>query len=412
MVVKVVFFLGLVGFTSSKLLHIRQCDPVEQKQIPTLCSNYRNIEHVYGKLSKRFDSLEKHSKSNAIVIDKLRNNLTDAVAKLTKSTEKQQGDISKLKRAVGKLIRHRERVTGNFSEIEERLDLTEDQLKRKKAKLENLETETEAAFNDTKRLLSLYNTELSLLNMTAQNLGFTVEAQLNVTRRDLEDELKKIQKNSEAFGASLRKQKLDAGELKDETDRRLEDVNEQLKAQQLTVNQLMNKTKGLAKSLGSIEKGGKAEAKSCKLIITMFAFLNLVTKKVAFSASIVTSANVFTGPRTAGTSSVLIFDKVFTNVGSAYNRKTGIFTAPVKGVYQFTFMTFSFTSIYSSGALLLKNGCVQVSTWECSGSDRSDTTSNTVILELNVKDNVKIILWEGGKIHTSVFSGFLIFPLT
>ena len=56
----------------------------------------------------------------------------------------------------------------------------------------------------------------------------------------------------------------------------------------------------------------------------MFAFLNLVTKKVAFSASIVTSANVFTGPRTAATSSVLIFDKIFTNIGNAYNRKTGM----------------------------------------------------------------------------------------
>ncbi|KAM4536935.1 uncharacterized protein PAE49_021356 isoform 1-T2 [Odontesthes bonariensis] len=401
--VTVVFFLGLVGFASSQLPYIRKCDPVQGQDTPTLCSNYKNIEFLLektkelnetmGLLSKMIYLLKNDSEFSAIVISRLRNNLTDALAELTTTTKNHQRDISELK---SKLMQHKEIVTGNFSEIEKRLDLTENQLKVKKAKLENLQTETKAAFNDTKRLLSLYNAELSLLKMTAQDVGFKVEAQLNVTRRGFEDELNKIQKNSQAFSASLEKQKADAGKLKDDTDRRLEDVQGQLKAQNLTVNHLVSETKGLAKRLGNMsEERGQAE----------------VTIKVAFSASIVASSRTFTGPRTAGTPSVLIFDKVFTNIGKAYNKITGIFTAPVKGVYQFTFMTFGHTSSYSSGARLLKNGCTQVSTWESSGPDPSDTTSNTVILELNVNDDVNIVLWQGGKIYTSVFSGFLIFPL-
>lgn len=76
-------------------------------------------------------------------------------------------------------------------------------------------------------------------------------------------------------------------------------------------------------------------------------------------------------------------------------------------MYHFSFMTFGY-SAHSSGAVLVKNGVYQVSTWEFKGLDTSDTTSNTVILQLNPYDRINIILWEGGKVHTSVFSGFLI----
>lgn len=72
-------------------------------------------------------------------------------------------------------------------------------------------------------------------------------------------------------------------------------------------------------------------------------------------------------------------------------------------------MTFGYSG-YTSGAILVKNGHYQVSTWEFKGPDASDTTSNAVILELSVGDCVSIILWQGGKVHSSVFSGFLVFP--
>ncbi|CAG5929468.1 unnamed protein product [Menidia menidia] len=315
----------------------------------------------------------------------------EALTNLTKKNLNQQSDISELKSKVSELIKHKERVSGNFSEVEERLDLTENQLIEKKAKLENLEMETAAAFNDTKRLLGLYMRELSQLNTTAQDIELKVEAKLTATRRALEDELKKVQGENKAFSTSLKKQEAEVSELKNKTRSKLADVKGQLKDRNHTVDFLVTKIKDLEERLEE-----KCEPKEMK--------------KVAFSARIVSPSHVFTGPRTTYGSKVLIFDRVFTNVGIAYNGKTGIFTAPVKGVYQFTFMTFGY-NVRASGAILMRNRRYKVSTWESSSYYHSNTASNTVILELNVRDCISIVLCKGVKIYSGVFSGFLIFPL-
>lgn len=72
-------------------------------------------------------------------------------------------------------------------------------------------------------------------------------------------------------------------------------------------------------------------------------------------------------------------------------------------------MTFGSNS-YSSGAILMKNDGVQVSPREFRRASYSDSTSNTVILQLNAKDRLKVVLQECRRIHMSVFSGFLIHP--
>ncbi|XP_075967261.1 uncharacterized protein LOC142970726 [Anarhichas minor] len=384
MVTMVVFLLAFVGAASSELPHRRRCDPEQGQETPTLCSNYKNILHlddVQTKLEEnqmllreRIDALEGRTRlqldsanGNISALERLVMNvsnaqkdreemasqaemeLRDAKTKL----EGQEVDIASLKRDVGELVKHGERVGGNISEIEERLDTTERQLRERKEKLDNLESETGAAFNATQKLLTLYKKELSHLNSTARELEVTVEALLNAPKTKLEANLTEIQNGSREPG------------------------------------------------LGSTEES--------ELSFEVAHLKAEVNTKVAFSATIIESNDVFTGPGTNSTNNILIYNRVFTNIGFDYNSKTGIFTARLKGVYHFSFMTFGYNG-HTSGAMLMKNGNYQVTTWEFTGSDYSDTTSNTVILELNVRETVNVILWNGGKIHKSVFSGFLIFP--
>ncbi|XP_070849875.1 tropomyosin-like [Chaetodon trifascialis] len=443
MVTKVVFLLALFGVAASEIPHKRECDPEPREDTPTLCSNYENILHLDDiqtkleekqmTLEQRIDAVEgktrlclESANRNISALEVFVANLSSALQDLERmktqtgveindtktQLEKYKVDIGSLKREVRDLVEHRERVDGNFSEIEKKLDTTERQLREKKAKLENLETETEAAFSDTQRLLTLYKTELSHLNTTTQELEVKVEARLDATKTQLEAKLKKIQERNEAFSTGLNAQKAEVDEFKEETVRKFCNVSKQLKTQQTAVDQqradidtLKSDSAGIKNRLASTEVQ-LIEQHKLKLEVNRLAAE--VNPKVAFSAMIAKSPHVFTGPASTS-SNILIFNRVLTNIGNAYNCSTGIFTAPLKGVYHFSFMTFGFNS-HTSGAILVKNGHYQVSTWEFTGLDLSDTTSTTVILEMNLSDTVNIILWKGGKVHTSVFSGFLVFP--
>ncbi|KAF7200854.1 complement C1q-like protein 4 [Nothobranchius furzeri] len=113
---------------------------------------------------------------------------------------------------------------------------------------------------------------------------------------------------------------------------------------------------------------------------------------------------------------VLKFDDVVTNVGNYYEPSTGKFTCPLSGIYYFTYHVLmrggDGTSMWAD---LKKNGQVRASAIAQDADQNYDYASNSVILHLDVGDEVLVQL-DGGKVHGgntnkySTFSGFLIYP--
>ncbi|KAK7163406.1 hypothetical protein R3I93_007455 [Phoxinus phoxinus] len=135
-------------------------------------------------------------------------------------------------------------------------------------------------------------------------------------------------------------------------------------------------------------------------------------KKVAFSAGLLASGLGNTGP--TDKPKILEYKKVFSNVGSAYDSNTGIFTAPIKGAYYFRFYAHSHGAT-TMAVSLLKNGETQCSVhaWKPVSNGNG---SNGVVLTLEIGDQISTQLWKNTWVYDdpesyTSFSGFLIFPL-
>ncbi|XP_007568027.2 cerebellin-4-like [Poecilia formosa] len=132
--------------------------------------------------------------------------------------------------------------------------------------------------------------------------------------------------------------------------------------------------------------------------------------KVAFGASINVGRHF--GP--FNTEITLVYHKVYVNTGS-FNPGTGIFTAPVKGVYYFSFSGHNL-STHPMGLRLMKNGEQMVTVYNHPFGNRFETATNGMTLQLEVGDQVYMRLREntwivGSSNDHSTFIGHLLFPL-
>ncbi|CAI5661095.1 unnamed protein product [Oreochromis niloticus] len=138
----------------------------------------------------------------------------------------------------------------------------------------------------------------------------------------------------------------------------------------------------------------------------------LQVKQVAFSASLLDQGYGDTGPFNIHIN--LIFKHVFTNIGNAYNPHTGIFTAPVRGVYHFDWSVYA-RGNNKTGAALFRNGEHIFLAYE-NPTSGDVSGSNAASLRLEVGDQVSVRLWANTRIfddqyHHTSFSGHLIFTM-
>ncbi|XP_044039181.1 complement C1q subcomponent subunit C-like [Siniperca chuatsi] len=134
-------------------------------------------------------------------------------------------------------------------------------------------------------------------------------------------------------------------------------------------------------------------------------------KKVIFSALAEHGGEY--GP--FNTDKTVVYNTVITNLGGAYNNTTGIFSAPVAGVYYFTFF-YHAGGEHKSVLLLFKNCDLIAKTSDHkTSSDTADNGGNAVFVQLQKGDEVYVSLkkdshvWADGR-HTT-FSGFLVTQL-
>uniref|UniRef100_A0A8C2EJ16 C1q domain-containing protein n=1 Tax=Cyprinus carpio TaxID=7962 RepID=A0A8C2EJ16_CYPCA len=129
-------------------------------------------------------------------------------------------------------------------------------------------------------------------------------------------------------------------------------------------------------------------------------------KQLAFSASL--GSNGFFGPDVT-----LVYKNVFIYVGDAYQQATGIYIAPVRGVYYFSFFHHSGTK-HGTTLALYRNG-KHVALTHNNLSNNTPENGNGLTLQLEKGDQVYIILrkstWIWNSENVTVFSGFLINPM-
>ncbi|XP_019116012.2 complement C1q-like protein 2 [Larimichthys crocea] len=134
--------------------------------------------------------------------------------------------------------------------------------------------------------------------------------------------------------------------------------------------------------------------------------------RVAFSAALPVDGTI--GP--VNVFYPLVYRHVYSNIGGHYSPETGYFTAPVKGVYYFTFTSFCWgASTKGCGGTLYRNANRIVS-WYDYPSSHPSSQSNSAVLQLEVGDHVNVRLWHNMRISDNVnkyssFSGFLLFTM-
>nr|XP_004661898.2 cerebellin-3 [Jaculus jaculus] len=115
-----------------------------------------------------------------------------------------------------------------------------------------------------------------------------------------------------------------------------------------------------------------------------------------------------------GTGGAIYFDQVLVNEGGAFDRASGSFVAPVRGVYSFRFHVVKVYNRQTVQVSLMLNTWPVISAFANDPDVTREAATSSVLLPLDPGDRVSLRLRRGnllGGWKYSSFSGFLIFPL-
>ncbi|KAK5893321.1 hypothetical protein CgunFtcFv8_006204 [Champsocephalus gunnari] len=210
------------------------------------------------------------------------------------------------------------------------------------------------------------------------------------------------------FGAVREKLRVLETRMED-SETRLKDTETRLKDTETRLKESETRLKDTETRLKDTETRLKDTETRLTESETQILELKKEKKTVVFSAA-TGGGDTAIGP--FNTDTTLIYRKVITNIGAAYSPYTGVFVAPVAGVYYFTIF-FHAGGKYEALLRLYKNNDLVVLTYDhrCT-SDSADNGGNAVFLQLVQRDQVYVRLgvnthvW--GSDYPTTFSGFLV----
>ncbi|XP_056015792.1 heavy metal-binding protein HIP-like [Ostrea edulis] len=114
-----------------------------------------------------------------------------------------------------------------------------------------------------------------------------------------------------------------------------------------------------------------------------------------------------------GSYAAVVFGKVTLNSGSAYNGKTGIFTAPTDGIYSFTWTILTTDGSYFNTEIVINGNLVGYNYADGkTGSSHHESSSATAVIRMKKKDRVWIRTHDKeGKYAYPIWSSFSGFQL-